>query len=72
MSPLNLLLLRNRNAKLGDEPVSCYGFMVMGGNVISARGSVAGPGSFMVGYDCQFGTGELSRSLIELTLAEIQ
>jgi hypothetical protein len=31
-----------------------------------------GPGSFMVGYDCQFGTGELSRSLVEQTLSQIE
>ncbi len=60
------------DAKLDDEPAACYGFMAMGGNVINARGSVAGPGSFMVGYDCQFGTGKLSRSLIEHTLSEIE
>lgn len=58
-------------AKLDDEPAVCYAFLAFGSNTIDVRGSVAGPGSFMVGYDCQFGTGELSRSLIERTLAEI-
>jgi hypothetical protein len=60
------------DAKLEKESAACDGFMAMGGSVIDARGSVAGPGSFMVGYDCQFGTGEPSRSLIEHTLSEIE
>jgi hypothetical protein len=60
------------DATLEKEPAACYGFMAMGGAVINARGSVAGPGSFMIGYDCQFGTGEPSRSLIEHTLAAIK
>jgi hypothetical protein len=60
------------DATLDHEAAACYGFMAMGGNVIGARGSIVGPGSFMVGYDCQYGTGALSRSLIEHTLSEIR
>ncbi len=60
------------DTKLEKESAARYGFMAMGGSVINARGSVAGPGSFMVGYDCQLGTGEPSRSLIEHTFSEIE
>jgi hypothetical protein len=60
------------SATLENEPAICFGFLTVGANVVSARGSAVGPGSFMVGYDCQFGTGELSRSLIERTLSQIE
>lgn len=60
------------DAALEKEPAVCYGFLATGANVIGNRGSVVGPGSFMVGYDCQFGTGEPARSLIEKTLDEIE
>lgn len=59
------------SAVLEREPAVCFGFLAVGGNVIGSRGSAIGPGSFTVGYDCQFGTGALSRSLIEQTLGQI-
>lgn len=59
-------------ATLDRDSAVCYGFMKVGTNVISGRGSALGPGSIVVGYDCQFGAGELSRSLIEQTLAQIE
>jgi hypothetical protein len=59
-------------AKLDDQAVTCYGFMTTGGDVVSRRGGSIGAGSFLAGYDCQFGSGALSRSLIEQTLAAIK
>jgi hypothetical protein len=60
------------SAKMGGRAVVCFAFLKTGAATISRRGSVVGPSSFIVGYDCQFGSGEPSRSLIERTLAAIK
>jgi len=60
------------SARLDKEDAVCFGFLAEGARVISARGSAEGAGSFLVGYDCQFGSGEIARSLIEHTLSEIR
>jgi hypothetical protein len=59
-------------AKFDGDPVMCFGFLTWGSNVVDVRGSAAGPGSFMVGYDCQFGSDAQPRNLIEQTLAAIK